>query len=144
MAESDLQAIRNGFRTVVEGITGLHVYAAEPDVGIEYPAVVVSRTQPINYQQGPIGANHMLFDLLCICYVRHRRNSEAGRRMDEYLSPTGAESIRAKIKTDTSLNGSVTYAELIQIGEVQHDRDENERHWELSANFRVKIIKNIA
>lgn len=129
---------------MVQGITGLRVYAYEPDGLLEYPCLLVQITEAIPYDVGPLGNNDIRFDLLADLYVQVN-DSEAGwKDMDEYRSPIGTKSIRARVKTDTTLNGKVTYAEVMHSGEASRDRDSNDRFWEFYCRFRVNVIKNIS
>lgn len=141
---SILSDIREGFKTVVEGITGLRVYAYEPDGALEYPCLVVQVTEQIPYDVGALGANDIRFNLLANLYFQKQVSLEGWKEMDEYRSPTGTKSIRAKVKTDTTLNGKVTYAEVVHSGEASRDRDGNDRFWEFSCQFRVDVIKNVS
>ena len=140
---STLSAIREGFETVVEAaITGLKVYPYESDGALEYPCLVVQITDEIPYDIGALGANDIRFNLLANLYL-HIQDSEAGwKEMDEYRSPVGAKSIRAAVKTGTTLNASCTYAEVVHSGEATRDRDGNDRFWEYACQFRINVIDN--
>ena len=62
-----------------------------------------------------------------------------------YRSPTGTESLRAAVKSDDTLNGSVTWAEVVRSGQAQRGADQGqEKFWEFSSQFEIDIIKNIA
>ena len=142
---SDLSAIREGFQTVVAAaISGLRVYPYESDGVLEYPCLVVHCTEEIDYQAGAIGTNDARFSLLADLYL-HSQNSEEGwKEMDEYRSPTGSKSVRAAVKTDTTLSSSCTYAEAVLSGQAIRDRDSKDRFWEYFCRFSIDIIANIS
>jgi len=140
---SILSDIREGFKKVAEGIHGLRVYAYEPDGVLEYPCLVVEPTEEMPYDL-MIQTNNLRFNLVATLYL-HAQSSGAGwKEIDEYRSPTGAKSIRAKVKTDDGLDGKVTYAEVVHSGEATRDRDGSNSFWEFSCQFRIDVIKNIS
>ena len=142
---SGLSDIRNGLKTVVEAaISGFVVYPYEPDGALEYPCLVVHPTEDLDYQVGAIGANDVRFRLLGTLYIYIQDTVELETEMDKYRSPTGTESLRAAVKTDDTLNASVTYAEVVRSGQAQRGADDGPKFWELSSQFEIDIIKNIA
>jgi hypothetical protein len=139
---SILSDIREGFQAVVEGITGLRVYAYEPDGALQYPCLVVEPTEEMPYAL-MIQTNNIRFDLIATLYIHLQNSADGWKELDEYRSPTGTKSIRAKVKTGETLNGKVTYAEVVHSGEASRNRDGNDKFWEFSCQFRVDVIKNI-
>lgn len=141
---SDLSVIREGLKTVVEAaIAGFTVYPYEPDGALEHPCFVVNPTEDIDYVRTPL-ANDIRFRLLGTLYLFIQDSRELEEEMDLYRSPTGAKSLRAAVKTDDTLSGSCTYAEVARSGQAQRGADEGTRFWELSSQFEIDIIKNIA
>ena len=144
---SNLSDIRNGLKTVVEAAySGFDfvVYPYEPDGVLEYPCLVVHPTEDLDYLRTP-QTNDVRFRLQATLYIYIQDSVELETEMDKYRSPTGTESLRAAVKTDDTLNGSVTYAEVVRSGQAQRGADAGqEKFWEFSSQFEIDIIKNIA
>ena len=140
---SVLSDIREGFKTVVEAISGLRVYAYEPDGALEHPCLVLEPTEDLPYEMGAGDSNHLQFDLMATLYLHSQDSDEGWKEIDKYRSPTGTESIRAKVQGDRTLNASCDYAEASWSGEARRDRDSNDRRWEYSCQFRINVIKRI-
>jgi len=142
---SDLSVIRAGLKTVVEAaISGLTVYPTSHDGPLEYPCLRVIRDHDIDYTVGAIGANDVRIILPAMLYLNIHDSTEAWDEMDNYLSPTGAKSIRAAVMTDVTLNASCTHAEVVRSSEVTPDPDDKDRAWEFGARFDIAIIANIS
>ena len=143
---SDLSDIRNGLKTVVEAaINDFVVYPYEPDSPLEYPCLVVHPSEDLDYEVGATGANDVRFRLQATLYIFIADSVELETEMDKYRSPTGAQSLRAAVKTDDTLNGSVTWAQVVRSGQAQRGADPGqEKFWEFSSQFEITIIKNIA
>ena len=145
---SELSDIRNGLKTAVEayytgqGISFV-VYPYEPDGQLEPPCLVVHPTEDIDYERAP-QTNDIGFPLRATLYIHIQDTVEMETEMDKYRSPTGAESLRAAVKSDDTLNGSVTYAEVVRSGQAQRGADDGAKFWEFSSQFEITIIKNIA
>lgn len=144
---SELSDIRNGLKTVVEAYySGFDfvVYPYEPDSQLEYPCLVVHPTEDLDYQRTP-QANDVRFRLQATLYIFITDSVELETEMDKYRSPTGTESLRAAVKSDDTLNGKVTYAEVVRSGQAQRGAEAGqEKFWEFSSQFEIDIIKNIA
>ena len=140
---SDLSDIRDGFATVVGAISGLRVYAYEPDGALEYPCIVVEPIEDMPYQEGAGNRIETDFELVGTLYV-HSQNSEEGwKELDKYRSPSGTESVIQKIRGDRTLNASCDYSWLTAVGAGQRDRDDHDRFWEFSCQFRCRVYKVI-
>ena len=145
---SNLSVIRNGLKTVVEAYySGFDfvVYPYEPDGVLEYPCLVCHPTEDLDYQTGPSGTSDVRFRLQATLHLYIQDSVELETEMDKYRSPTGTESLRAAVNSDDTLNGSVTYAEVVRSGQAQRGADAGqEKFWEFSSQFEIDIIKNIA
>ena len=141
---STISDIREGFETLVGGITDLRVYAYEPDGVLEYPCLVLEPTEDQDFLVGALGDDDMRFDLMGTLYLHIQDSGEGWKELDEYRSSTGTKSIRARVKTDVTLGGTVDYAEVISVGNASRDKEGNQRFWEFSCEFRTQIIKNVA
>ena len=139
-------AMRAGLKTVLDAFytdAQLVVYEYERDVRKDYPCLVVHQAEDINYQR-TAGSNDVRFILHVTLYLHAQDSIQLEQTMDDYKSPTGSLSFRAAIKTDDSLNGSVTYAELVRSGDSERGRDQSSQWWELSAEFEIDILINTA
>ena len=143
---SELSDIRNGLKTVVEAYygSGFVVYPYQPDSQLEYPCLVVHPTEDLDYLRTP-QTNDIGFRLQATLYLFIQDSVELETEMDKYRSPTGVESLRAAVKSDDTLNSSVTYAEVVHSGQAQRGADPGQdKFWEFSSQFEIDIIKNIA
>jgi len=138
---SDLSAIRDGFATVVGAISGLRVYANEPDGAREYPCMVVEPIEAMTYQEGAGTRIETDFEMLVTLYVQKQNSSEGWQELDKYRSPTGTESIMQKIRGDRTLNSSCDYSWLTAVEAGQRDRDDQDKFWEFSCQFRCRVNK---
>jgi hypothetical protein len=140
---SDLSDIRDGFATVVGAISGLRVYAYEPDGVREYPCIVVEPIEDMSYQEGAGDRIETDFELASTLYVQSHSSAAGWQELDKYRSPTGSESVIAKIRGDRTLDGSCDFAWLTGVGAGERDRDDNDRFWEFSCQFRCRVSKAI-
>lgn len=141
--ESKLKAIHDGAKKVIEAaiVGDFHVYAYEPGVQKEYPAFVLHPTGPLNYVRTPL-IDDTRFNIRATLYLNIQDNEELEQEMDAYRSATGDLSIRAAVKTDDTLDGSCTYAEVIESTQPIRGADDGSLFWESSSEFVINIIKN--
>ena len=141
---STLSDVRTGVKTVLEAAnSGLHVYEYEPDNVPEYPALILEPTPEIDYDLN-IGGNSFLLELTGTLNVRMMSSAEGWAEIDKYTSPTGAESIKAGIETDRSLNGSADDAHVNFTDQVTRNRDAQEEWWVFSRRFNIQIAVTVA
>ena len=139
---SKLSDIRAGIKTVVEAaITGLTVYVHEPGHIKEFPCLVIHPAGPINYVRTTL-IDDTRFNIEATLYVDIRDMTEMEDEMDDYRSATGSKSLRAAIKTDDTLDGKVTYAEVITSTQPARGVDDDENFWEFASLFEINVIKN--
>jgi hypothetical protein len=139
---SKLSDIRAGIKTVVEAaLTDFTVYVNEPDHPKEYPCLVIHPVGDLNYVRTP-RIDDTRFNVLATLYIDIRDMTEMEDKMDEYRSATGTESLRAAVKTDDTLNGSVTYAEVITSTQPERGVDNGDDFWEYASTFEINVIKN--
>lgn len=141
--ESKLKAIHDGAKKVIEGaiIGDFHVYPYEPGAQKEYPCFVLHPTGDLQYVRTPL-IDDTRFDIRATLYLYSQDNEELEQEMDAYRSATGNLSIRAAVKTDDSLDGSCTYAEVTESTQPVRGADNGELFWESSSEFVINIIKN--
>ena len=143
---SALSDIRDGLRTVLEAHNSkLRVYVYEPDGGVTQRPGLVLGFSELEYHEMAMGGNAIQQDLRATLYLTGGNSLEMEAELDKYRSPTGTESLRAAVDSDDTLNGSVTYAEVVRSGQAQRGADGGqEKFWEFSSQFEIDIIKNIA
>ena len=140
---STLSDIRNGVNTVLEAANpNLHVYPYEPGAPMEYPALVLEPTEDINYNLAA-GGNSFRLDLVATLHLRHAGNDVGWAEMDKYRSPTGAESIKAGVATDPTLNGSVDTAHVALSDKAARNNRES-AYWQFSARFVITALVTAA
>ncbi len=141
--ESKLMAIHAGAKKVIEAaiIGPLRVYPYEPGAQRQYPCFVLHATGDLNYVRTPL-IDDTRFDIRATLYVYSQDNEELEEEMDAYRSATGELSIRAAVKTDDSLDGSCTYAEVTESTQPIRGAENGELFWESSSEFVINIIKN--
>lgn len=99
--------IRTAMATALDGISGLRAKAYEPD-SIAPPLAVVGDVA-INYDEtfGSAADRCHRLAITVRVYVP-RANDKAGQdRLDGYVSPTGASSIKAALEADKTLGGVI-------------------------------------
>ncbi len=141
--ESKLKAIHDGVKKVIEAVIvgDFRVYTYEPGAQLEYPCFVLHPTGDLNYVKTPL-IDDTRFNIFGTLYLYIQDNEELEQEMDAYRSATGNLSIRAAVKTDDSLDGSCTYAEVEESTQPVRGADSGEAFWESSSQFRINIIKN--
>ena len=139
---SKLSDIRAGIKTVVEAaLADFTVYVNEPDHQKEYPCLVIHPIGDLNYVRTPL-IDDTRFNIPATLYLYIRDNTELEDEMDNYRSATGAKSLRAAVKTDDTLDGSVTYAEVITSTQPERGADNGDDFWEYASLFEINVIKN--
>lgn len=99
--------IRGAIASTLDAIEGLRAVAYEPDK-ISPPTAVVGDVS-IDYDQtfGTAAARCHKLDITVRVYVARATDRAGQDRLDEYVSPTGASSIKAALEADKTLGGTV-------------------------------------
>ena len=141
---SDLSEIRDGLKTVLETHNSkLRVYLYEPDGGVTQRPGLVLGFSELEYHEMAMGGNAIQQDLRATLYLTGGNSVEMEAELDKYRSPTGAESIKAGITTDPTLNSKADTSKVVRSDDVQRNRD-GMGPWEYSCVFHFDIIKSIA
>lgn len=99
----NLQGIRAGLGTALDTITGLRVFDYVPD-NAPTPAAIVG---PLEIQYGAAmqdGLHNMNTNVTVFDGRMSDRNSQD--RIDAYVNPTGASSVKAALEADVTLGGA--------------------------------------
>lgn len=142
----ELNNARAGLKTVLNaapGLAGLRVYTYQPDSLLEYPALVMEATPPINYQL-TLASRSFVMDLPCTLYLQVQSSDEGWSEMDNYRSPSGDKSIKGAVLADRTLNGQVDDASINASSQVMRNRNADGKFWEFSCRFTLHFIKTVA
>lgn len=105
--------IRDGLKTRLKTISGLRVYDTIPG-DINPPAAVITPGDPaIVYDATQAGAQTLNF--VVIVFASKASDRTAQDKLDGYLNPTGASSIKAAIEGDDTLGGTADSAAVTTI-----------------------------
>ena len=109
-----LTELRDGLKTRLATISGLHAYAEFPDQVVT-PAAIV---RPLHgrFRSALSGHPQTAFEILMV--VSLPRLDKAQDALDPYLSETGAQSIFAALEADRTLGG---VADDILVGTADQD-----------------------
>ena len=113
----NLKAIRAGLGTALDTITGLRVFDYVPD-NAPTPAAIVG---PLDIKYGAAmqdGLHNMTTNVTIFDGRMSDRTSQD--RIDAYVNPSGASSVKAAIEADTTLGGAcqtlqVTMAQPVTV-----------------------------
>jgi len=139
---SDLGDIQAGVKTVLEAANGkLRVYTEPPGSPLEYPNVVCEpRIEEVDYDLD-LGDNSWSFVLPLTLTVRGGSAEEAWRELFKYLSPTGTESVKRGVRTDTTLNGAVDDSLVEGVRNIGRDPEDATLY---GAQFLLRIWETVA
>jgi hypothetical protein len=113
--------IRNGIKTRLDTIDGIQSYAVLPG-DINAPAAVVSR-RSTQFDSTFGGASDDLTFAVTVFVHWVGVERDAQEKLDTYLAPTGATSVKAAIEGDPTLGNKVDYARVSSV------EQENIREW---------------
>lgn len=103
------EQIRDGIAAALEAIPDFQVYARPPG-SIVVPAGVVRRRST----QFDVSFDGLVDTGWGVAVFVSFANTDVGtEKLDEYLSPTGTQSIKAAIDSDPTLGGVVDYARVV-------------------------------
>lgn len=108
MSTPDLAAIREAVAAALSGIDKLNAYPRYPGV-INSPTAVVVRRETRYDTAFDVDADSTLAIRLFLSFANLEGSQEL---LDDYCSPTGTRSIRARIDVDPTLGGLVDWCRV--------------------------------
>jgi len=130
-----LTAIRDGLATRLATISGLRTASEIPD--LPNPPIAVVSLRNIDYDNA-MARGLTLYNLIVTVIVGRMAERQAQRRLDEYISTSGANSIKLAIQGDKTLGGiayDVKVTDMGNIGAIQLSGDVAH----LAAEFSVVV-----
>jgi len=131
---TDIQAIRDRIAVNLATISGLRTAANVPDL-VNPPVAVVSLEQ-IAYD-GAFNQGLTTLDFTIFVVVSRADERTAQRKLNEFVAPTGASSIKSAVESDRRLNNLVAdlrVRSVTNIGSLQLDDQEY-----MAAEFAVAV-----
>lgn len=132
---AEMSAIRTALATKIGNISGLRTAATVPDQ--VNPPIAVIIPERVTYDEA-YAKGLVVYTFIVQVVVGKVSERSAQNRLDGFVNPTGATSIKAAIEADKSLGGVVfdsrvtemtTYT-VVQIGDIAY----------LSCEFRVTVL----
>lgn len=132
---AEMSAIRTALATKIGNISGLRTAATVPDQ--VNPPIAVIIPERVTYDEA-YARGLVVYTFIVQVVVGKVSERSAQNRLDGFVNPTGATSIKAAIEADKSLGGVVfdsrvtemtTYT-VVQIGDIAY----------LSCEFRVTVL----
>jgi len=114
-----IAAIRNGIGANLATIRGLRVAETIPDN--PSPPIAVLSLGNVSYDQAYQGGL-VIYNFVVSVIVGRASEREAQRRLDEFVTPTGSQSIKVAVESDRSLGGAaydVKVTDMSNVGAVQ-------------------------
>jgi hypothetical protein len=99
---ASLTNIRNEIGNNLSSITGLNVYKYVPDM-VEPPTAVVGVVERIEYDS-TMARGSDVYTIPVLVYISRVDAQLSQESLDSYLQSSGANSIKAQIESDTTLN----------------------------------------
>jgi hypothetical protein len=131
---TDIQAIRDRIAVNLATISGLRTAANVPDL-VNPPVAVVSLEQ-IAYD-GAFSQGLTTLEFTIFVVVSRADERTAQRKLNEFVAPTGASSIKSAVESDRRLNNLVAdlrVRSVTNIGSLQLDDQEY-----MAAEFAVAV-----
>ena len=113
----DVAGARAGMKTRLETISGLR--AMDTLTQINPPCAVIGLRVPVRFDMDFDG--HAMYPWTIVVYVGRADDRSAQKKLDGYLSQSGATSVKAAIEGDNDLGstvGSVRVTQIAQWGTV--------------------------
>jgi hypothetical protein len=131
-------------KVVLEAANGkLTVYTEPPPHPLKYPCVVLEPTlEGVDYDLD-MGDNAWSFVMPLTLTVRSGQANEGWRELMKYLSPTGTESIKAGIRTDTTLNAAVDDSIIEGVRNIGRDPQSEDAVQLFGATFLLRVYESI-
>lgn len=130
-----LTAIRDGLATRLATISGLRTASEIPD--LPNPPIAVVSLRNIDYDNA-MARGLTLYNLIVTVIVGRMSERHAQRKLDEYISTSGANSIKLAVEGDKTLGGvayDVKVTDMGNIGAIQLSGDVAH----LAAEFSVVV-----
>ena len=109
---ASLTNIRNGIATNLGNISSLSVYGYVPD-SIEPPTAIVGVVDSVEYDTSMArGAD--TYEIPVLLYVSRVDAQDSQETLDAYLASSGANSIKAQIESDDTLDGSAMSCRVVE------------------------------
>jgi len=99
---ASLTNIRNEIGNNLSSITGLNIYKYVPDM-VEPPTAVVGVVERIEYDS-TMARGSDVYTIPVLVYISRVDAQLSQESLDSYLQSSGANSIKAQIESDTTLN----------------------------------------
>ena len=111
---ANLTNIRNEIKNNLANISSLTVIGFVPD-SIEPPTAVIGVMETIEYDQSlQRGADR--YEIPIYLYVSRVDAQDSQETLDGYLASTGANSVKAQVEIDTTLNSQAQSVRVISAG----------------------------
>lgn len=111
---ANLTNIRNEIKNNLSTISSLTVIGFVPD-SIEPPTAVIGVMETIEYDQSlQRGADR--YEIPIYLYVSRVDAQDSQETLDGYLASTGANSVKAQVESDTTLNSQAQSVRVISAG----------------------------
>lgn len=136
MTDSTVRTIAAGIADRLDTIPGLQAYGYVPE-SIRAPMAEVT-IQEVEYAHAFNAATTVRYEFIVTVYISRSAQVDGQWELFAYLSPDGAESVRAAIHGDRTLNSVVDDAsvgEATRISSVQ----QGDGHY-LAVDFTVEVI----
>lgn len=144
---SDISEIYSGIRSVlITANSKLTVYTEPPAHPPTYPNVVIEPTIEEPDYDIDLGDNSWSFIIPLTVTVRSGQANEGWQELMKYLSPTGTQSIKAGLRTDETLNGTVDTSILAipAVRNIGRDPESNDSNQLYGATFRLRVWETIS
>jgi len=139
----EITNIRNGLQTRLETISGLQVYDHEPDGMSVTPAasIVFAGWTPHETFSATRPAGSATYRFIITVRLSGAVPEEQWQALDDYINPTGTNSILAAIDGDDTLGSVVDYT-VISPGEAIEvtDREAKADAWFYVQEFPVECV----
>ena len=133
-----LTAVRDGLVARLNTISGLRVYETPPDLVSEFPAAVLSQSEPFASYDQVMGAADVRYSFEVLLLVISGDEDQALSDLEPYISPTGASSVKAAV--DGNLGGNADWARVTQVNSVGRVTYNRTVYW--GASFRVEVYES--
>lgn len=133
---ANLTNIRNEIKNNLSNISSLTVIGFVPD-SIEPPTAVIGVMETIEYDQSlQRGADR--YEIPIYLYVSRVDAQDSQETLDGYLASSGANSVKAQVESDTTLNSQAQSVRVISAGQYGVYNINNINY--LGVEFIVEVI----
>ncbi len=138
----ELTSIRDGLKTRLDTISGLQVYNHTPDATSVTPAASISFDgyTPNKTFQGASTPGDRESKWIITVRLAGSIPEEQWEALDDYINPTGTNSIFAAIAGDETLGGNADWAVISPDEEIDiSDREQRPDGWYYQMEFPVTV-----